>query len=188
MACGSAARQIIMLPRCEGQGSLIDRPPTRQGECRRSNKPSRSPRWPTARAALHGDFQLPLHLCASVATMRRKISASLREERTPRERWRAERERVRGIEPPCQAWEACALPLSYTRVGGTRRLYHTAYWSDNGPVEIAVHPANLPPGCVQEYLNCVSFRKRERLGRRSRNGPLRRLLARMIHQLVGWGK
>ena len=77
MACGSAARQIIMLPRCEGQGSLIDRPPTRQGECRRSNKPSRSPRWPTPRAALHGAFQLPLHLCASVATMRRKIRRKL---------------------------------------------------------------------------------------------------------------
>ncbi len=24
-------------------------------------------------------------------------------------------ERVRGIEPPCSAWEADALPLSYTR-------------------------------------------------------------------------
>ena len=24
-------------------------------------------------------------------------------------------ERVRGIEPPYQAWEACVLPLNYTR-------------------------------------------------------------------------
>lgn len=28
-------------------------------------------------------------------------------------------ERVRGIEPPYSAWEAAALPLSYTRVGRT---------------------------------------------------------------------
>ena len=28
-------------------------------------------------------------------------------------------ERVRGIEPPLQAWEACVLPLNYTR--GRRR-------------------------------------------------------------------
>ena len=27
-----------------------------------------------------------------------------------------ERERVRGIEPPCPAWEAGVLPLNYTRV------------------------------------------------------------------------
>ncbi len=27
-----------------------------------------------------------------------------------------ERERVRGIEPPCAAWEAAVLPLNYTRV------------------------------------------------------------------------
>ena len=26
-----------------------------------------------------------------------------------------EAERVKGIEPSCQAWKACALPLSYTR-------------------------------------------------------------------------
>jgi hypothetical protein len=26
------------------------------------------------------------------------------------------RERVRGIEPPFQAWEACVLPLNHTRV------------------------------------------------------------------------
>src|SRR6266478_2498515 len=26
------------------------------------------------------------------------------------------RERVRGIEPPCAAWEAAVLPLNYTRV------------------------------------------------------------------------
>ncbi len=25
-------------------------------------------------------------------------------------------ERVRGIEPPCAAWEAAVLPLNYTRV------------------------------------------------------------------------
>ena len=24
-------------------------------------------------------------------------------------------ERVKGIEPSCQAWEACVLPLNYTR-------------------------------------------------------------------------
>ena len=28
-------------------------------------------------------------------------------------------ERVRGIEPPYSAWEAAALPLSYTRIFGT---------------------------------------------------------------------
>jgi hypothetical protein len=27
-----------------------------------------------------------------------------------------ENERVRGIEPPCAAWEAAVLPLNYTRV------------------------------------------------------------------------
>ena len=27
------------------------------------------------------------------------------------------RERVKGIEPSCQAWEACVLPLNYTRLG-----------------------------------------------------------------------
>ena len=27
-----------------------------------------------------------------------------------------EDERVRGIEPPCAAWEAAVLPLNYTRV------------------------------------------------------------------------
>lgn len=31
-------------------------------------------------------------------------------------------ERVRGIEPPCSAWEADALPLSYTRAAASRRL------------------------------------------------------------------
>jgi hypothetical protein len=25
-------------------------------------------------------------------------------------------ERVRGIEPPCAAWEAAVLPLNYTRI------------------------------------------------------------------------
>ncbi len=30
--------------------------------------------------------------------------------------WNREMERVRGIEPPYSAWEAAALPLSYTRV------------------------------------------------------------------------
>ena len=27
-----------------------------------------------------------------------------------------ELERVKGIEPSCQAWEACVLPLNYTRI------------------------------------------------------------------------
>ncbi len=31
-------------------------------------------------------------------------------------------ERVRGIEPPCSAWEADALPLSYTREAAVRDL------------------------------------------------------------------
>jgi hypothetical protein len=26
------------------------------------------------------------------------------------------KERVKGIEPSCQAWEACVLPLNYTRM------------------------------------------------------------------------
>jgi hypothetical protein len=32
----------------------------------------------------------------------------------------AENERVRGIEPPCAAWEAAVLPLNYTRKGDFR--------------------------------------------------------------------
>jgi hypothetical protein len=31
-------------------------------------------------------------------------------------RSQAQVERVRGIEPPCAAWEAAVLPLNYTRV------------------------------------------------------------------------
>jgi hypothetical protein len=30
-------------------------------------------------------------------------------------RFTYEKERVRGIEPPCAAWEAAVLPLNYTR-------------------------------------------------------------------------
>ena len=30
-------------------------------------------------------------------------------------RFNYEKERVRGIEPPCAAWEAAVLPLNYTR-------------------------------------------------------------------------
>jgi hypothetical protein len=57
-------------------------------------------------------------------------------------------ERVRGIEPPSSAWEAAALPLSYTRemarsamergwastgdVGGNFPAYLGIYWENRG--------------------------------------------------------
>ena len=33
-------------------------------------------------------------------------------------KWKVSVERVKGIEPSYEAWEAAVLPLNYTRIGG----------------------------------------------------------------------
>ena len=50
----------------------------------------------------------------------RRISG--RVETKSRCRRRSDRKRVEGIEPSSSAWKAIALPLSYTRIDGTRRI------------------------------------------------------------------
>lgn len=48
-------------------------------------------------------------------------------------------ERVRGIEPPSRAWEAHALPLSYTR--------RTTWWTESGwPADLLQAPNRPQPG------------------------------------------
>ena len=44
-------------------------------------------------------------------------------------------ERVRGIEPPCSAWEADILPLNYTRIFQLGEAYY-----------------NTPPGKLQAFF------------------------------------
>ncbi len=39
-------------------------------------------------------------------------------------------ERMRGIEPPSQAWEACVLPLNYIRDRGLKAARISDYWSE----------------------------------------------------------
>src|SRR5690625_7115413 len=68
-------------------------------------------------------------------------------------------ERVKGIEPSSQAWEACVLPLNYTRAEHIKRKIYQR------TAEIAIFlwfDAKIPH-CKKQYLLCSKDRKSTRL-------------------------
>lgn len=78
--------------------------------------------------------------------------------KTRRKRQRAcdELEQVRGIEPPCSAWEADILPLNYTCIGN-QLLYYTitpAALQEEKWEKIAA-PATSSPSCFLRILDSL---------------------------------
>ena len=70
--------------------------------------------------------------------------------------WKVEVERVMGIEPTLEAWEAAVLPLNYTRLLG--RYYRLTKWV-NGKAKIStmqIHlngqPTTVEPGTTVMHL------------------------------------
>ena len=54
-------------------------------------------------------------------------------------------ERVRGIEPPCSAWEADALPLSYTRGAAVHDLVRKVVRDRRAAARIEVTQFSVRP-------------------------------------------
>src|SRR6266567_4797496 len=74
------------------------------------------------------------------------------------------RERVRGIEPPCAAWEAAVLPLNYTRVAicdfrfsiadcNPNKIAHATRLATHAPENRSL-PRNHIVGCIEICALC----------------------------------
>src|SRR5438874_6449635 len=62
-------------------------------------------------------------------------------------------ERVRGIEPPCAAWEAAVLPLNYTRVRNCRFQISDCKQRTNHCHEITSSEAVKSEPCIRSEPN-----------------------------------
>ena len=67
-----------------------------------------------ARRSMH---ECRLHAICLANRMRLGLLSSMSRARVPAQRPESRLERVKGIEPSYEAWEAAVLPLNYTRIG-----------------------------------------------------------------------